>query len=204
MRERSMWVSAVLAAVLLLAAGAVQAQTTPAQTPAAPGRPSSAGEGAPAPALKAMAPAPPTGQAARYVIPYYTSQTLLSGARSVTMVDVYNQSGVACDVGVQFQFAFGTTNICSITLSIPPKQSRLFCSRPVNDPLFPCTVSCPGTGLTFNTGHAFVSSTNDANFDCARIAIHPQLAFTRDAADDQVEATTQLTIVEINSGNRGD
>lgn len=164
----------------------------------------SAGERAPAVAAEARAAAPPSGQVARYVVPYYMSQNLLTGARSTTMVDVYNQSSIACNVGVQFQFAFGTSNICGITLSIPPKQSRLFCSRPVNDPLFPCSVSCPGAGLTFNTGHAFVSSTADPNSDCARIAVHAQLAFTRDPADNQVEGTTRLTVVEINDGNKGD
>jgi len=204
----------VAAVILFLSLPFLTTATMQAQAQPGPqankGRPSSAGEGTPAVrqaegmAAKALALNPPAGQATRYVIPYYTSQTLLSGARSTTMVDVYNQSAITCDVSIQFQYAFGTTNTCSINLSIPPKQSRLFCSRSVNDPLFPCTISCPGAGLTFNTGHAFVSSTNDNNLECARIAIHAQLAFTRDAADDQVEGTTRLSVVEINQGNKGD
>lgn len=187
---------------LLLPAG-VGAQSL-AGTSADPTIESSAGEITATNEGEASAVTPPPGQTARYVIPYYTSQTLLPGARSTTMVDVYNQSSIPCDVGVQFQFAFGTTNICSITLTIPPKQSRLFCSRIVNDPLYPCTISCPGAGLLFNTGHSFVTSLADRENDCARIAVHAQLAFTRDINDDLVEGTTRLTVVEINDGNEGD
>jgi hypothetical protein len=49
-----------------------------------------------------------------------------------------------------------------------------------------------------------VSSTLDPNLDCERIAVHAQLAFTRDPADDLVEGTTRLTVVKINEGNKGD
>jgi hypothetical protein len=188
MKARLMLVGVVLLGILLATSGVIQAQPT-----------RSSGEDEP----DHGTPMPPAGQEARYVLPYYTSQTLLEGARSVTVVNVYNQSTTTtCEVGVQFQFAFGTTNVCSISLSIPPTQSRLFCSRPVNDPLFPCTVSCPGAGLTFNTGHAFVSSTSD--FRCAEIAVDAQLAFTRDPADNLVEGITKLSIIRINEGNFGD
>lgn len=177
----------ILLGVLVIASGVTQAET-------------SAGEDVEE--LEPQAPSPPAGQSARYVLPYYTSQTTTPpGARSTTVVNVYNQNAIACNVGVQFQFAFGTTNVCSITLSIPAKESRLFCSRPVNDPLAPCSVSC-SPALAFNTGHAFVSSTTGT--DCAKIAVDAQLAFTRDAADDLLEGITKLSIVTINAKNKGD
>ena len=86
---------------------------------------------------------PPPGEATRYVLPYYTSQTLLSGDRSVAVVKVYNQAKVSCNLTVEFQYATGITDVCSITLAIPGKESALFCSRPVADPLAPCSISCP-------------------------------------------------------------
>jgi hypothetical protein len=179
MKARLMLVGVVLLGILLATSGVIQAQPTTSSAKDA------------------------RGQEARYVLPYYTSQTFLIGARSVTAVTVYNQSTTrACDVGVQFQLAFGTTNVCSISLSIPPTESRLFCSRPVSDPLFPCSESCPGAGLTFNTGHAFVSSTS--NSACAQIAVDAQLAFTSDPSDNPVEGITKLSIVKINEGNFGD
>jgi hypothetical protein len=180
-----MLVGVVLLGILLATSGVIQAQP----------RTSSAKD--------ARDDGTPKGQEARYVLPYYTSQTLLLGSRSVTAVSVYNQSTTrACDAGVQFQLGFGTTNVCSISLSIPPGESRLFCSRPVADPLFPCSESCPGEGLTFNTGHAFVSSTS--NFACAEIAVDAQLAFTSDLADNPADAITKLSIIKINQGNFGD
>ena len=188
MKARPMLVGVVLLGILLATSGVIQAQP----------RTSSDEDD-----IDDGTPMPPAGQEARYVLPFYTSQTLLPGARSVTLVSVYNQNTTTtCMAGVQFQLGFGTTNVCSISLSIPPTQSRRFCSRPVNDPLFPCTVSCPGAGLTFNTGHAFVSSTS--NFLCAEIAVDAQLAFTRDPADNLVEGITKLSIIGINQGNFGD
>ncbi len=155
--------------------------------------------------VDSQAAAPPAGQVARYVIPNYTSQAT-APTRSVTVVTVHNNQpgavATSCNVGVQFQFAFGVANVCSITLAIPAGQSRLFCSRPVNDPLAPCSISCPGAGLIFNTGHAFVSSTNNAA--CARIAVDAQQFFTRDAADDLVESQSKLSVVKIGLGNIGD
>jgi len=130
---------------------------------------------------------PPPGEATRYVLPYYTSQTLLSGDRSVAVVNVYNQAKVSCNLTVEFQYATGITDVCSITLAIPGKESALFCSRPVADPLAPCSISCPAPGLTFNTGHAYVDSTYTIP-TCANIAVDAQEVFTRDPADSPIEA----------------
>lgn len=154
--------------------------------------------------VESLAPSPPAGQIARYLIPNYTSQTTnpTTGSRSFTVVTVHNQSTVTCNVGVQFQFAFGVTNVCSITLSIPAGQSRLFCSRPVNDPTAPCSVSCPGVGLTFNTGHAFVSSTN--TLFCQFLGVDAQQYFTRDLNDNFIESQSKLSLVTINASNLGD
>jgi hypothetical protein len=143
--------------------------------------------------------AAPVGQVDRYRIPNYTSQTRLPGSRSFVVVTIENNSSVSCAAAVSFQFAFGTSDICVISLTIPSKQSRLFCSRPVNDPLAPCSISCPGSGLTFNTGHANVSSTN--TLDCAKISVDAQQFFTKDAADDNVESQSKLTVTGLNRNN---
>jgi hypothetical protein len=74
MKARLMLVGVVLLGILLATSGVIQAQ------------PTSAGENDP----DHGTPMPPTGQEARYVLPYYTSQTLLEGAQSVTAVNVYN------------------------------------------------------------------------------------------------------------------
>ena len=195
MKTRSTLLVFTLVSTILLATAPVHA------------RPLSSAEGDASVDVGAPAVAtPPAGQIARYVLPNYTSQTLFSGARSVAVVSVHNNQppGVAttCNVSVQFQFAFGVADVCSITLAIPPGQSRLFCSRPVNDPLAACSISCPGAGLTFNTGHAYVSSTNNAA--CARIAVDAQQYFTRDGTDDLVESQSKLSVVKINLGNIGD
>ena len=166
----------------------------------------SSGEGLPGEVLTPTSPtgpstlaaSPPAGQVARYVIPTYVSQTAFA-TRSVAIVSIHNSGTTTCNTGVQFQFAFGTTNICSITQAIPAGQSRIFCSRPVSDPLPPCSVSCPGGGLTFNTGHAFVSSGSTC-----RIAVDAQQYYTRDAADDFIESQSRLSVVKVNASNLGD
>ena len=179
--------------IVLVAVGAAQAQSS-AEAPA--------GEDA----IEMVTPpsaSPPPGEAVRYVLPFYTSETALAGDRSVAVVNVYNQATVACNVTVEFQYATRTTDLCSITLAIPGKQSRLFCSRPVGDPLAACSISCPGSGLTFNTGHAYVDSTNTIP-QCANIAIDAQEVFTRDPADSLIESMSRLSIVKINLANNGD
>lgn len=150
---------------------------------------------------------PPAGQRERYVGPFYTSQTALPGSRSVSVITVHNEAGITCNVGVQFQFVVGTTNICSLTQAIPAKQTRTFCTRSVNDPLVPCTMTC-APELTFNTGHFFVSSTKPAptavSDPCKKINVDARLYFTRDAADDLLEGATRLTVVRSPQANIGD
>ena len=139
--------------------------------------------------------------------PFYTSQNLLAGSRSVTAINVQNQSTISCEVGVQFQKAYGVTNTCSVTLTIPAKQSRVFCSRVVNDPLMPCNASC-SPALTYDTGHFFVSSTAPlpgATDKCKSLLIDARLFYTRDIADDLVEGATRLTVVKSpGEANLGD
>lgn len=178
--------------MVLMAVGAAQAQ-------------SSAEAGAGEDAMGMVNPPgsfPPPGEGTRYVVPYYTSETVLGGDRSVAVVNVYNQALVSCNVTVEFQYATGTTNVCSITLTIPSKTSRVFCSRPVGDPLAPCEISCPGSGLTFNTGHAYVDSTFTTA--CANIAVDAQEFFTRDPADSLIESMSRLSIVKLNQPSLGD
>jgi len=144
--------------------------------------------------------APPAGHKVRYTLPYYMSQNSLAGSRSVTIINVMNQSAKDCNVGVQFQYGSGVTDICDITIDIPAGQSRILCSRPVNDPLADCQVYCPSGGLIFNSGHAFISS----NSVCTKIAVDALMAFTSDVDDNVVTGITPLTIVKYNKVNVGD
>lgn len=146
---------------------------------------------------------PPTGESARYVMPYYYSVALSSGERSVTVLNVYNQAAVSCAVTVEFQYATGTTDLCSITSTIPAKTGWVYCSRPVNDPVAPCLVTCPNGGLTFNEGHAFIDSTSTVAA-CANIAIDARVIHTRDLADTLIDSSSRVSIVSINSKNKGD
>ena len=141
---------------------------------------------------------PPAGQVTKYVIPNYSSQAG-AASRSFAVVTIHNSGTASCNAGVQFQYAFGTTNVCSITLPIPAGQSRLFCTRPVDGPLTACSIACPGAGLTFNIGHAYVSSGSTC-----RIAVDAQQYYTRDAADDLIESQSKLTIVKPTASNLGD
>jgi hypothetical protein len=141
----------------------------------------------------------PAGQVNRYVIPNYTSQAA-QATRSVTVVTIMNNTGFPCNAAVAFQFASATTDICVISASIPARQSRIFCSRPINDPVAPCLISC-NPPLNFNTGHAYVSST--AINRCAKISVDAQQFFTRDANDDFVESQSKLTVTAL-TGNQGD
>lgn len=179
--------------MVLVAVGAAQVQSS-AEDPA--------GENAKG-IVNQPASFPPPGEATRYVLPYYTSQTLLSGDRSVAVVKVYNQAKVSCNLTVEFQYATGITDVCSITLAIPGKECALFCSRPVADPLAPCSISCPAPGLTFNTGHAYVDSTYTIP-TCANIAVDAQEVFTRDPADSPIESMSRLSIVKPNQPSIGD
>ena len=60
-------------------------------------------------------------------------------------------------------------------------------------------VACPGAGLTFNIGHAYVSSGSTC-----RIAVDAQQYYTRDAGDDLIESQSRLTIVKPTASNLGD
>jgi hypothetical protein len=166
--------------------------------PAVPASAQPASGGSVAAADAAEAAFPPAGQVNRYVIPNYSSQTGAT-SRSFAVVTIHNSGTASCNAGVQFQYAFGTTNVCSITLPIPAGQSRLFCTRPVDGPLTSCSVACPGSGLTFNIGHAYVSSGSTC-----RIAVDAQQYFTRDAADDLIESQSRLSIVKPTASNLGD
>lgn len=189
--KRRLVLAGALSVALMLAPGAASAQMLSTEEIA----------------VNPAAPAP-LGHSQRYVIPFYTSQTTTPpGMRSTTLINVFNANGRACSVSVQFQFATATTNTCVITQAIPAKESRLFCSRPVNDPLAPCAplagASC-SPALTFNTGHAFVSSTNNAiTPGCNLIAVDAQLVHTRDAADDLVESVSKLNVQRV-VGTAGD
>ena len=145
---------------------------------------------------------PPAGEIARYTLPYFYSVAGASGDRSVAVINVMNQTTVACDVTVEFQYATQTSDICSITATIAPKQSEIFCSRSVFDPVAPCHIVCPSGGLTFNEGHAFIDSTNSTA--CSNIAVDAREFFLRDPSDTLVDSSSQLTIVKYNLKNNGD
>jgi hypothetical protein len=154
------------------------------------------------PGMRAVPSTTPAGQMRRYVIPFYTSQTVFPAGRSVTVVSVYNTAGMSCNVSVQFQYVNGQTDICALDISIPSHTSALFCSRPVGDPLAPCTTSCPSGGLTFNTGHAFVaSSTSPAN--CKYIVVDPRIYYTT-GDDATLLSSSRLTLAKPGSATIGD
>ena len=136
----------------------------------------------------------------RYTIPNYTSQNRVT-TRSFVAVTILNNATTSCNASVSFQFAFGTTNICVINQWIPAKQSRIYCSRLVKDPVTPCSVSC-SPELTFNTGHAYVSSDNTAA--CGNIDVDAQQYFTEGSADDHVDSQSKLTVTRFNVPNNGD
>lgn len=148
---------------------------------------------------------PPLNESPRYVLPYYYSTAKWATTppdRSVTIIQVYNQATIPCDVTVEFQYGTATTDICSLTATIAPGVDTTFCSRLVSDPLFPCHNAC-SPGLTFHEGHAFIDSSNTFS-DCANIAVDAELVWTRNIADTQVESMSHLNIVNINSKNNGD
>jgi hypothetical protein len=181
-------VSSIVFLSLLVAASGRAAERSSAQPPA--NQPSKTSVAVPA------------GQVDRYKIPNYTSQTMFGANRSFVEVTIENNSGHSCDAAVGFQFAFGTTDICSINLTIPSKQSRIYCSRPVPDllGLASCTVSCPGSGLTFNTGHAHVSSSTSVG--CDDISVDAQQFFTT-GVDTLVASQSKLTVTKLDK-NIGD
>ncbi len=147
------------------------------------------------------APTAPTGESARYELPYFYSVAGVGGDNAVTVVNVYNGATVPCDVTLEFQYATQSTDICSITSTIPAKQSTIFCSRQVRDPVAPCLVTC-NPGLTFNEGHAFVDSTNTITA-CANIAVDPRVVFT-DSSDVSVISSSRVSLVKFNGKNNGD
>jgi hypothetical protein len=152
--------------------------------------------------VPAGGPTPPAGEAIRYVLPYYYSVAESAGERSVALINVFNQGTTPCDVTVEFQKAYGTTDTCTITATIQSKMGAIFCSRRVNDPIADCVSMCPGTGLIYDTGHAFIDSTATAT--CANIAVDAQQIFLRDTADTQVDSMSRLSIVKYNLKNNGD
>ena len=154
-----------------------------------------------APAATAPATAP-SGQTGRYVIPFYTSQTAFPTGRSVTIVAIYNDSPSACSASVQFQYAAEKSEICSISFVIPSHTSAQFCSRPVGDPLAPCKVSCPASGLIFNTGHAFVSSSKSPS-TCSKIAVDPRIYYTN-GTDAVIVGSSRLSITKLGAATVGD
>ena len=174
--------SGIIGLMLVVPLGVVQGQT------------SATGPYGPDDAAVEPAAPTPTGQSQLFVIPFYTSQNAMAGVRSTALVSVFNANTASCTVGIQFQYAGGATNVCSLSLVIPAKQSRQFCSRSVNDPLAPCDAVC-SPELTFNTGHAFVSATKNSIIPgCSLVAVDAQLMQTRDAADDYVESVSKLVV----------
>lgn len=145
----------------------------------------------------------PTGQVNRYTIPHYYS--VFSGAgRSFTAVTIKNNASVTCSAAVAFQKAAGTTDTCVVNQAIPAGQSRAFCSRiPGSFGAYDCVTgaSC-APALTFDEGHAFVSSTNSSA--CANIAVDAEVIYTTSAADDVITGLTKLSVVKFGTANLGD
>lgn len=192
---RSTTLFAAAASLLILSAPSSPSRAASSDgVPSAPVAEQSGAQAAPLPA--------PAGQAARYVIPFYTSQTAFSTGRSVTVVGIFNNSNVACSVFVQFQFASQTSSICTINATVPARTSAQLCSRPVGDPLAPCNSSCPSGGLTFNTGHAYVGSSS-APPGCKMIAVDPRIYYTT-GSDSVILGSSQLSLVPVNAANKGD
>jgi hypothetical protein len=172
-------------AVLLVGGSAVQAADAPTQRPLA------------------VAPtAVPSGQVNRYVIPNFYS-LILGAARSFTGITVYNNSNSTCSAAVRFQPNKDRTDVCVVTSSIPPKVGHHFCSRqPGSFGLFFCETSCPGAGLTFTTGHAFITSTNTSA--CANLAVDAEVIYTQNTADDVIGGITRLSVNKIGKATIGD
>ena len=142
----------------------------------------------------------PSGQTARYVIPFFMSQTAFGTARAVTAITIFNSSTSSCNASVQFQYTNQTTNLCSISMTLAAGTSQTLCSRPVSDPLTGCNVSC-SPALTFNSGHAFVSSSNSPSA-CNRLAVDPQVYYTN-GSDSALLGSSPLTIVKVNTPMTG-
>ena len=144
----------------------------------------------------------PAGHVNRYLIPNFYS--VISGAaRSFTGITVYNNSSSTCGAAVRFQKGQTTTDSCVVVSSIPPKQGRRFCSRPAGSfGLFTCEASCAGAGLTFDGGHAFVTSTNTTA--CANLAIDAEVIYTLNTADDLIGGITRLSVNKVGRATIGD
>jgi hypothetical protein len=187
---KSLLLGVVALGLVLLASGSVSAQAT------------SLGDPEEVRASIAGGPTPPKGHVARYVLPFYTSENYLTGvSRSVTIINVYNQTKKDCEVGVQFQYGPLVTNTCSITGTVSAGTSLGFCSRTVHDPVFPCEAgpTC-NPQLTYTTGHAFISS----KVGCLNIVVDAQVTYMSDSSDTLVTGTRQLSVVKINQPNLGD
>ncbi len=142
----------------------------------------------------------PPGQVNRYILPNYMSETT-SSTRSFAVITIMSLAPVSCDAAVSFQRGQGNTNTCVITGTLPSRTALTFCTRSVKTGVAFCNVSCPGAGLTFDVGHAYISSTNSA--DCSRIAVDAQQYHTRDTADAFIESESKLTVTGL-SRNIGD
>jgi hypothetical protein len=146
----------------------------------------------------------PSGQVNRYIIPNFSSVLSSNPTPTMTVVTVMNLSPVSCNAAVSFQQGGGTTNTCVINLAIPSRTARIFCSRNTNyvGVAGACVIGvCPGGGLTFNAGHAYVSSTNST--DCSRIGVDAREYVMRDGADNALQAESKLTVIGL-SRNAGD
>ena len=194
MRLRAFSFASLAAAIGLVAASS----PSPAANSAGPvqSSPSAAAE-------LASTPLAPTGQVDRFLIPFFTSQNVFTNGRVTTVVAIFNNSSVTCSVFARFQFASTTSDICSITVSVLPHTSVQLCSRPVSDPIAPCNASCPGGGLTFNTGHIFVGSSKSPGA-CKLIAVDPRAYYTNSGSDSVLTGSSALTLVPVNGGNKGD
>jgi hypothetical protein len=142
----------------------------------------------------------PAGQVNRYVIVNYYSVALELPSRGAAQVTIMNNNDGPCDASVAFQFETETTDICVISLTIPAKQSRSFCSRFLGDPVAACVISC-NPPLVFNAGHAYVRST--ARPSCKNLSVDAQQYYTNDNRDETIVSQSRLTVTDL-KGTEGD
>ena len=144
----------------------------------------------------------PIGSTPRYLVGYMNSQTT-PNFRSATAVSVTNQSPVSCSVTVEFFRGFSSTANCSASAVIAPGLSRSFCSRSMPSGTTTCDTLC-SPQLTFNEGHARVSSTADAAGSCGNIGVDPRLFyFNGTTTDASLAGVTSLKVIRIGQGNSG-
>jgi hypothetical protein len=151
----------------------------------------------------------PVGHIARYQIPKYQSYAPGNGiSRAFAVVAVRNANpaaGVTCGVSVNFRYS-ESSDACTVSLSIAPKNTSYFCTRAASYSSFPCfagsQVAVCSPSLNGSIGNAIVASENTPG--CEKIQVDAHQYFTRDANDAMVDSAFALRVFKAGSENEGD